>query len=124
MGSKEALAFGRTVRLLRESRDIGLRELCRAVGISATYLSQVERGQLAPPSEAKVRAIAKALGADPEDLLERAGRVPSDLDAVIRRHPREMAALLRAVRGLPVSEIGKLRRRAEQMRASLKGGRR
>lgn len=124
MGDKQRPSFGRKVRQLRESQGVGLRALCRTVGMSATYLSQVERGQLAPPSETKVRAIAKALGEDPDALLRQAGRVPSDLQVIIRKHPMEIIALLRAIRGLTVSEIVKLTRSAEVMKAPGRGDRR
>jgi HTH-type transcriptional regulator, competence development regulator len=100
--------FGRTIRRLREERGIGLRELAAAVGISATYLSQVELGDLPPPSSEKVEAVAKALGQDPDQLVALAGRIPSDLAQVIKERPREMALLIRSVRGLRVGAIDKL----------------
>ncbi len=83
--------------------------------MSATYLSQVEREELTPPVESKIRAIAEHLNADADVLMERAGRVPSDVDAIIRGNHREMIALLRAVSALPYAEVAKLRRRAERL---------
>ena len=55
-------SFGGTVRRLREARKIGLRKFAQRVGMSPTYLSKVERDEFNPPSEEKIKAIAKALG--------------------------------------------------------------
>ena len=108
--------FGARVRRLREERDIGLRPFARMVGISATYLSKVERDELPPPAEERVKEIARLLGQDPDELLALAGRVASDLGEIIRERPREMASFLRTVRGMGPEEL----RRLEE--AARKGG--
>ena len=88
--------FGATVRQLREARGIGLRRFAKAVELSPTYLSRVERGQLLPPAEDKVLAIARELDQDPDVLLAMAGRVASDLIEAIKSHPRELGVLIRS----------------------------
>ena len=109
--------FGAKVRRLREGRDIGLRPFARMVGISATYLSKVERGELPPPAEDRVKEIARLLDQDPDELLALAGRVASDLGAIIRERPREMASFLRTVRGMGPEEIRRLEEQARKGRA-------
>ncbi len=64
--------------------------------LSPTYLSRVERGQLLPPAEDKVLAIARELDQDPDVLLAMAGRVASDVTEVIKRHPGELVPLIRS----------------------------
>lgn len=54
------------------------------IGVSPTYLSKVERDEFAPPAEEKVKAIAKILGRDPDELLALAGRVSSDISETTR----------------------------------------
>jgi transcriptional regulator with XRE-family HTH domain len=88
-------AFGARVRQLREARGIGLRRFAKVVELSPTYLSKVERGQLPPPAEDKVLAIARELDQDPDILLAMAGRVATDVTEVIKRHPRELSPLIR-----------------------------
>ncbi|MFZ3324540.1 MAG: hypothetical protein WA231_01005 [Methylocella sp.] len=51
-----------------------------------------------PGSPDKVRAIAKIINCDPDELLARAGRVSSDISDIIKRHPAELAALLRTTK--------------------------
>ena len=72
--SNDDSTFGTTVRRLREEKKIGLRKFAQMVGMSPTYLSKVERDEFNPPSEEKIRAIAKALGQDADELLALAGR--------------------------------------------------
>ena len=66
-----------------------------------SYLSKVERGQTPPPSEAKIVALATDLGDDPDVLLALAGRVSSELQAVILRRPALFAELIRQLKDLP-----------------------
>lgn len=52
--------IGMTVKRLRESQQITLREMAKDVGVSPSFLSQVEQGK-ASPSLATLKAIADAL---------------------------------------------------------------
>ena len=117
MSGAEEERFGAKVRRLREGRDIGLRPFARMVGISATYLSKVERGELPPLAEHRVKEIARLLDQDPDELLALAGRVASDLGEIIRERPREMASFLRTVRGMGPEEIRRLEEQARKGRA-------
>ncbi len=109
--------FGARVRRLREAGGIGLRPFARMIGISATYLSKVERDELPPPAEGRVKEIARLLGQDPDELLALAGRVASDLGEIIKERPREMASFLRTVRGMGPEEIRRLEEQARRGRA-------
>ncbi len=108
--------FGAFIRRERESRDIGLREMAKMISVSPTYLSKIERDEFPPPVEEKVRAIAKILECDPDDLLARAGRVSSDVSDIIKRHPVELTALLRTTNGLTADEIARLNRDAQKVK--------
>ena len=102
--------FGEFVRREREAKEIGLREMAKMIGVSPTYLSKVERDEFPPPAEDKVKEIAKIIGCDADELLARAGRVSSDLSDIIKRHPVELAALLRTTKGLTAEDIARLAR--------------
>jgi transcriptional regulator with XRE-family HTH domain len=66
--------FGETqLRRIREKRRrdndrFTLRQFAKAVGVSPTYLSKVEKGNFPPPSEERIISIAKGLGEDPDKL--------------------------------------------------------
>ena len=106
--------FGAFIRGEREAREIGLREMAKMIGVSPTYLSKVERDEFPPPAEDKVKAIAKIIQCDSDDLLARAGRVSTDISDIIKRHPIELAALLRTTKGLTADDITRLAQQARQ----------
>ena len=102
-GTAETL--GAALRTLRLEMGIGLREFADKIGISAPYLSNIERGKLPPPSEEKLCAIAGELNQDPDELLAKAGKTASDLLIIINKYPREFAAILRSMRNLDESHF-------------------
>jgi HTH-type transcriptional regulator, competence development regulator len=106
--------FGARVRREREQQKIGLRQAAKKIGVSPTYLSMVERDEFPPPAEDRVRAIAKLLELDEDELLALAGKVGSDLRDIIRKRPREMASFLRSVEGLTPAQLVELTKRAEK----------
>jgi len=106
--------FGSAVRRWREEKEIGLRRFADLVGMSPTYLSKIERGDFPPPGEEKIKAIAKELERDADELLALAGRVASDLEEIIQQKPREMATFLRAARGLTAKDIERLTKQVEK----------
>ncbi|WP_240942257.1 helix-turn-helix domain-containing protein [Planosporangium thailandense] len=56
-----AQTLGQRIREVRRRKDVTLRELAEQVGVSESFVSQVERG-VANPSMATLRRIADALG--------------------------------------------------------------
>ena len=82
-------------------RRFSVRGLAARVGVEPSYLSKVEREEVAPPSEATISRLAEALGEDPDVLLALAGKVSSDLQSVIRQRPQLFGELIRQLRDLP-----------------------
>lgn len=104
------LNFGSYLREKREAlrrgdRRYSLRQVAQRAGIKPTYLSKLEREELDPPSEQTTLALAEELGEDPDVLLALAGKVSSDLQAIIRRHPRAFAELIRQFKDMPEHAI-------------------
>lgn len=114
MTSGRSVKFGAFVRQEREGKGLGLREMAKKIGVSPTYLSKVERDEFPPPAEDKVIAIANILGCDQDELLALAGKVSSDLTEIIRERPRELALLLRTMRGMTADDVARLARQAEK----------
>lgn len=106
----EPLAFGEYVRSVRERRRrddpaFSVRQVARRIDVEPAYLSKIERGDVAPPSEATTARLARELGEDPDVLLALAGKVSSDLQEIIRRRPRLFAELIRELRNAPDGAI-------------------
>ena len=101
-----AKSFGDYLRQRREALRatdpaFSVRQVAAKVGLEPSYLSKIERDEQPPPSEESIRAIAKALGEDPDVLLALAGKVSADLQRIIRGRPRLFAELLRQLRDQP-----------------------
>lgn len=54
--------FGAKVRLLREARDIALKQMAADLGVSSAYLSALEHGNRGRPAPGLVMQIAGYLG--------------------------------------------------------------
>ena len=98
--------FGPTVRdirerLRRDDRRYSVRQVAQRVGIEPAYLSKIERGEVAPPSEATTVRLAAELGQDADVLLALAGKVSGDLQEIIRKRPRLFAELIRQLKEAP-----------------------
>ena len=108
--------FGATIRELREGQQISLRKFADKLGISPTYLSKIERDEFPPPGEETVKKFAEALDQDPDELLALAGKVSSDLPAIIQQRPRELASFLRTASELSSDEMAKVTKYVEKMK--------
>ena len=87
---------------LRETdRAYSVRQVAGRVGVQPSYLSKVERGEVAPPSEDTLVRLARELDVEPDLLLALGGKVSSDLLETIRRRPLLFADLIRELRDLP-----------------------
>ncbi len=98
--------FGSTIRatrerLRRDDRRYSLRQVAARVGIEPAYLSKIERGEVAPPSEATTLRLARELNEDPDVMLALAGKVSAELQAIIRKRPRLFADLIRQLKEVP-----------------------
>ena len=99
-------AFGKYVRKKREelrSQDArySLRQVAERINVQPSYLSKVERGIEAPPSEETILRLAEDIDVDSDVLLALAGKVSSDLQAVILKRPTLFAELIRELNDLP-----------------------
>ena len=111
----DALDFGETLRakrtaLVENDPTFSLRKVAERVGIEPSYLSKIERGEQPPPGEENIRRLAEELGENPDALLALAGKVSSDLLAIIRERPTVVAELLRAMRGLSAKRVSAISR--------------
>ncbi len=102
--------FGNTLRTRRErlhlkDKSFSLRQVALRIGVEPAYLSKIERGEVAPPSEATTVKLARELGEDPDVLLALAGKVSRDLQDIIRKRPRLFADLIRQLKQAPDDAI-------------------
>ena len=110
--------FGKYIRQKRlafqqTDKNYSLRRVAVRVGIEPGYLSKIERGDLAPPSEAVIIKLAKELDIDADVLLAMAGKLSTDLQQIIIKRPELFASLIRQLKDQPDYAILKLVREVE-----------
>jgi HTH-type transcriptional regulator, competence development regulator len=87
--------FGSFIRATREKQGFSLRQFSIGIGISPSFVSQMERGLVAAPSEARIKQMAEFLGRNSDELLALSGRVSTDVLDIILQDPIETCALIR-----------------------------
>lgn len=98
------------------AKGISLRKFAQLVGVSPTYMSQVEQGNVDPPTADRVKRMAEMLEESVDEWTALAGRLTEDLPEIIHKEPTAVPDLLRAVRGLTADQLQKLREDAERMK--------
>ena len=109
------MTFGERLRQLRLDRRMNQRSLAAQVSIDFTYLSKIENGRMDPPSADTIVKLAQALGANPDELLLLAHKVPQDLIPIITRSP-QWPAFLRSIGDLTDDELQALSAYARALR--------
>jgi transcriptional regulator with XRE-family HTH domain len=89
------MTFGEHIRQWREEREVALRRFAKAVGVSPTFVSKMERGIGPLPGEETIHKMAVFFDKDPDELLPMADKVASDVLAIIIQEPA-YARFLRA----------------------------
>ena len=87
------------------------------VGVSPTYLSQVEQEHVMPPTADRVKRMAEILDENADALTALAGRLPDDLPAIIMQHPTQMPELVREAGELDDDQLLRLRKEVRRMRS-------
>lgn len=104
MGKYTALA--NRIKELRQGNGHTQQDLSQSSGLSRSYISRLEMGDIALPSRIKLRSLATALGTGLDDLLQAAGFLDNlspatdlpDIRSYLRRKydiqdPRVLAAV-------------------------------
>ena len=70
--------LSKNLKIIRESRGIGVNELARRSGVNASYISAIENGRRGNPSKEILSKIADALEIPVEELLVEKMRTNED----------------------------------------------
>ncbi|MEM9740804.1 MAG: XRE family transcriptional regulator [Pseudomonadota bacterium] len=100
---KSLVSMGSEVRQLRKARQMTLKDLCKASGVSLSHLSAIERGS-SQPSMDVLSAISDALSVTPDWFFaRRPGVGPMEQAHVVRSQNRRN---LNSLYGQDVRELG------------------
>lgn len=107
--------FGEFLQKKREERQITLRKMAGDLGMSAPYLSDIEKGRRNPPEMEKLQLIAQILLLSDEEktvMLDLAGKMRNTVAPDLPEYIMErdyVSAALRTARDLDASEADWLR---------------
>ena len=107
--------FGTHIRKVRlnlgeQSSGWSLRAVAGLVELEPSYLSKIEREIEPPPGEDTIIRLAHTLNEDADVLLAMAGKVSSDLRAIICKRPKLFSNLLRQLKSMPDHAILRIAR--------------
>lgn len=94
--------------LKKQDSTYSLRQVANRIGVEPSYLSKVERGDQPPPSEEKIKRIAKELKVNPDTLLAMAGKVSTELQNIIKQRPELFSQLIMELKDLPNHAVLKI----------------
>jgi transcriptional regulator with XRE-family HTH domain len=60
------MRFGDKVRALRMQKGLLMTDVCKAMGVSLSYMSEIETSHQRPPGTAKIKQLSQALKAESE----------------------------------------------------------
>lgn len=93
------MTFGNRIRELRQAKSLTLRDVAKRVKVTFTYLSKIENQKLSFgefPSDDLILRLARVLGADPDELLLLAEKIPDAIRNRVLQRPdvfRKIAVL-------------------------------
>jgi len=111
--------LGEYIRNLRNKRDMGVRELGRAVDVSGVHISSIEKDKNTASPEL-LRKIAVVLLTDVDKLLSMADQVDPEVIDVIKDSPAAVPSFLRSAKGLTKAQWAELEKAAQQMTSKKK----
>lgn len=94
----QGIAFGPTIRLLRQAKGISLREMARQLGVSPAFLSQIEAGRQHKIPRARIVQVAATLGVAEGYLLGTAKQVHPELMTFLSETPEAAEFMVTAMR--------------------------
>ena len=99
--------FGNYIRHLRLKKQIGQRELARKIGVSASYLNDIEQNKRPSPRVEVLEALTDVLEADIPTINDLAGLSKNDLPPDILEFIRgssELVSLLRLIKAYNLTD--------------------
>jgi transcriptional regulator with XRE-family HTH domain len=102
--------FGEKVRELREAKAktdpaFTIRQFAQALGLSPSYISMLERGEVQPPKVDNIQKMADLLEYNADELFALAKKVDPDLASIIMDNHEVVPDLLRTVRNMPADQV-------------------
>ena len=89
------IEFGEFLKAKRTEKGLSLRKLSVQCGLSASYVSYLERGIHGPPSIEVTEKLAEELGVNSDTMLTKAGHLHPDLVDILQELDDESKSAIR-----------------------------
>jgi HTH-type transcriptional regulator, competence development regulator len=88
------MTFGELLKDLRIKKGKSIKALGHELGLNYTYISKLENSKVSPSAKS-IEKFSRYFKYDSEELLLSAGKVPKDIEEILRSHPKEAIDYLR-----------------------------
>jgi HTH-type transcriptional regulator, competence development regulator len=86
--------LGSLIRQIRLNAGESLKSAAPKLDVDYSYLSKIENGISSPSTDLLTRFAAE-FGTDPDALFLAAGRLPPDIESIVKRNPQSVMTLIR-----------------------------
>ncbi len=88
------MTIGKLLRKLRKEKGVGIKEMAKTLDLNYTYISKIENSKAMPSSEV-LNKISNYFDYNQDELLLSAGRIPKDIEEILKNNPAEAIKYLR-----------------------------
>jgi len=88
------MEFGELLKDLRTEKGVSIKKLAKDVGLDYTYISKLENLKVNPSSKV-VKRISDYFNYNSDELMLSAGKIPKDIEEILRNNTREAMKYLR-----------------------------
>ena len=89
------MSFGEVLKDLRTKKGLSIKKLAPEVGLNYTYISKLENSKV-NPSPKVVKKISRYFHYNSDELLVTAGKIPKDVEEILKNNPKEAIEYLRS----------------------------
>lgn len=88
------MTFGELLKDLRTKKGKSIKALGQELGLNYTYISKLENSKV-NPSIKSIKKFSRYFKYSSEELLLSAGKIPRDIEEILKNHPKEAIDYLR-----------------------------
>jgi len=88
------MGFSNLLKHLRIERGVSIKKLAAELGVNYTYISKLENSK-GNPSPEVIDKFAHYFNYSSDELMVAAGRIPKDIQQILKNNPKEATNYLR-----------------------------
>ena len=86
--------FSRLLKHLRTKNGVSIKKLAAEVGLNYTYISKLENAKVRPSPEV-IDRFSHYFNYSTDELMIAAGKIPKDIEEILKGNPKEAIKYLR-----------------------------